>query len=308
MSGYDLAYLALVAADLKAAEGFFGGALGLHRTDLALGDRTVPMFAVGRSALALFAPDDPFLDEAAAPGVHHMALVSGDPEATAKAHGLKVLALDDGPDGARQALIDPTATCGVRTRFSEPVEYESGPNGPVERIDHLGIASADNVAAIRVFCDNLGCALESQQTDLEVRNTVETFTSDKYGVVHHTRPAEIVGGLRDAFITVGDCELEFLQDFDPNLKPRELHADRPGNTKGDQSAIARYVERRGPGLHHLGLKTPDIDALLPKLADAGYRMIDTVGRPGGRASLIGFVHPSSFGGGLVVHFVEREEV
>jgi hypothetical protein len=235
-----------------------------------------------------------------------MALVSGDPEAAA--HGLPVVDTMEGPGGARQALIDPAATCGVRTRFSEPIEYESGPEGPVERIDHLGIASADNEAAIRVFCDNLGCPLESQQTDLEIRTVVESFTSDKYGVVRHERPEEIVGGLRDAFITIGDCELEFLEDFDPNLKPREIRADQAGNTKGDQSAIARYVERRGPGLHHLGLKTPDINALLPKLADAGYRMIDTVGRPGGRASLIGFVHPSSFGGGLVVHFVEREEV
>ncbi|MDP6391180.1 MAG: VOC family protein [Alphaproteobacteria bacterium] len=306
MSGYDLAYLALVVADMQAAEGFFGDALNLKRTDLRIVDRTIPMFGVGKSALALFAPDDPFLDEAAAPGVHHMALVSGDPEAAA--HGLPVVDTMEGPGGARQALIDPAATCGVRTRFSEPIEYESGPEGPVERIDHLGIASADNEAAIRVFCDNLGCPLESQQTDLEIRTVVESFTSDKYGVVRHERPEEIVGGLRDAFITIGDCELEFLEDFDPNLKPREIRADQAGNTKGDQSAIARYVERRGPGLHHLGLKTPDINALLPKLADAGYRMIDTVGRPGGRASLIGFVHPSSFGGGLVVHFVEREEV
>jgi methylmalonyl-CoA/ethylmalonyl-CoA epimerase len=87
-----------------------------------------------------------------------------------------------------------------------------------------------------------------------------------------------------------------------------LSAARPGeetgNTKGDQSAIAKFVARRGPGLAHVAFATKDFDALLPKLADEGWRMIGVVGRPGGRGSRIDFVHPSNFGGGLVIHFVE----
>ena len=80
----------------------------------------------------------------------------------------------------------------------------------------------------------------------------------------------------------------------------------PGNTRGDKGAIARYIERRGPGLHHLALKTPDIDATLARLYGAGHRMIDHTGRPGSRRARIGFIHPASLGG-LLLHFVERDD-
>jgi methylmalonyl-CoA/ethylmalonyl-CoA epimerase len=82
--------------------------------------------------------------------------------------------------------------------------------------------------------------------------------------------------------------------------------EEEGNTKGDQSAIAKFVARRGPGLAHVAFATRDIDTTLPKLAKDGWRMIDVEGRPGGRGSLIGFVHPSNFGGGLLMHFVEPQ--
>ena len=43
-----------------------------------------------------------------------------------------------------------------------------------------------------------------------------------------------------------------------------------------------------------------------KSSEDGWRMIDLEGRPGGRGSLIGFVHPSNFGGGLLIHFTEPQ--
>lgn len=315
MAGYDMAYVALVAREADAAAAFFGETIGLQRTDMtaggnAAGGRTVPVFGVGRSAVAVFAPDHPFLDAPARPGVHHMALAAEDPAGAAARHDLPAIEPErvEGLGGAAQVLIDPKATCGIRTRFCAPLNVPVAGGAPVERIDHLGIASAGNDEGIRVFSDNLGCAIESTQTDLEIQMTVESFTSDKYPAVHHSRPSWVVGGLRDVFITIGDCELEFLQDYDPNMAPAETRHDQAGNTKGDQSAIARYVSKFGPGLHHIAFKTGDIGALLPRLRDAGYRMLDVAGRPGGRASLIGFVHPSNFGGGLVIHFVEREEL
>ncbi|MCG8544558.1 MAG: VOC family protein, partial [Alphaproteobacteria bacterium] len=72
-------------------------------------------------------------------------------------------------------------------------------------------------------------------------------------------------------------------------------------------AIARFVARRGAGLHHVALKTPDIDGLLASLDAAGLRMIDRIGRPGSRRARIGFVHPASLGG-VLMHFVERTEL
>jgi methylmalonyl-CoA epimerase len=210
-----------------------------------------------------------------------------------------------GPDGKRFVTIEPKETVGIRTRFIEPLDIPSA-GGPAYKIDHLGIATDDNDTTVRVFTDNLGCPIDSTQTDVEVRNVTESFISDKYGAIYHSRPPEILGGLRDVFITIGDCELELLMDYDTDMKPKERLGEEEGNTKGDQSAIAKFVARRGPGLAHVAFATRDIDTTLPKLAKDGWRMIDVEGRPGGRGSLIGFVHPSNFGGGLLMHFVEPQ--
>ncbi|HEX4366855.1 MAG TPA: VOC family protein, partial [Rhodopila sp.] len=176
----------------------------------------------------------------------------------------------------------------------------------IERIDHLGIASADNQAAVAVFNRRMGLPVESQQTDVEVETAVESFTSDKYGVVYHARAPRAVGGLRVAFLTAGDCELEFLQNFDPSHGAVSEHG-AAGTTRQDQGAITRFVATHGAGLHHVALKTPDIDAALAALERAGTRMIDRVGRPGSRRARIGFVHPASFGG-VLFHMVQRDPI
>ena len=134
---------------------------------------------------------------------------------------------------------------------------------------------------------------------------VETFTSDKYGVAYRPKSAELVGGVRVAFVTIGDCELEFLQNLNPQTT-RTVESG-PGSTRQDQNVISRFIQSRGPGLHHLALKVRDIDGQLGKLESAGYTMIDTAGRPGSRLAQIGFIHPASLGG-LLIHLVEREEV
>src|SRR3972149_2737261 len=112
-------------------------------------------------------------------------------------------------------LRPPSATVGATPSVSEPLALEPPRPGFVERIDHLGVASADNGAAVEAFVRRLGCPLESTQTDIEVRIAVERFTSDRYGVAYHARPPQPAGGARGACVTVGDCELEFLPEFDP---------------------------------------------------------------------------------------------
>ena len=305
MPGYEMNYLALAARDVEAACRFLGDSLGLARRDVPLEGRNIPFFGVGKSAVALFEPDDPYLEEPRFAGVHHMALETDDPAATAAKHGLTVTDEGVGPDGKKFVTVEPKETVGIRTRFIEPLEIPSV-DSPAYKIDHLGIATDDNDATVRVFTDNLGCPIDSTQTDVEIRHVTESFISDKYGAIYHSRPPEILGGLRDVFINIGDCELELLMDYDPDLTPKDQLGEEKGNTKGDQSAIAKFVARRGPGLAHVAFTTRDIDAILPKLADDGWRMIDLEGRPGGRGSLIGFVHPSNFGGGLLMHFVEPQ--
>ena len=91
--------------------------------------------------------------------------------------------------------------------------------------------------------------------------------------------------------------------FDPGQDGAVNHG-RAGSTRQDQGAIARFVASRGRGLHHLALKTSDIDALLARLAAAGRPLIDVRGRPGSRRARIGFLHPRALGG-VLLHFVER---
>ncbi|MER3481317.1 MAG: methylmalonyl-CoA epimerase [Meiothermus sp.] len=71
-----------------------------------------------------------------------------------------------------------------------------------------------------------------------------------------------------------------------------------------ESAIAKFIERRGPGLHHLAFATPDIRAELAKLAAEGAPLIDPSPRPGFGGHLVAFVHPQ-WSGGVLVELVEE---
>lgn len=308
MSGYDLSYVALATNDALGLAEMFGNTLGLEGERMAAPGGEVYVFTAGASAIAVFDKDHPLLDRPGETGVDHIALATDDPAKAAADHRLAAFANshEAGVGNRKQVRIDPTTTAGVRVRFAEPIDKPKATPGRVERIDHLGLASLDVSADEAIFATNLGCAVESRQTDMEVRTVVESFTSDKYGAVYHNRAPEPVGGLRVLFISVGDFEMEFLQEFDPNYD-RVVEANQAGTTKQDQSAIGRFVGRRGAGLHHLALKTPDIDEALGHLAARGHRVIDTIGRPGSRRARIGFVHPAALGG-VLLHFVERDEL
>ena len=304
----DLAYLALVVDDPQASAARFERDFGLPRCDFPCAASSVPMISVGATALALFAPDDPFLGPNPKKGVHHLGLSATDPEAAARASGVPVAGqVSKGIDGRAQLSLAPEATSGVRVRFTEPFGLAAGHSDMVERIDHIGVASSDNRAARATFIDQLACVYESGQTDSEVETISENFTSDTHRYIFHTRPSRLVGSMRVTFITVGDCELEFLQDLTADVSADAARHDAAGDTRADRSAIARHIAARGAGLHHLALKTPDIDATLARLGESGYRLIDTVGRPGSRRARIGFLHPSALGG-VLVHFVERQEI
>lgn len=67
---------------------------------------------------------------------------------------------------------------------------------------------------------------------------------------------------------------------------------------GEGSPLHRFLERRGPGLHHVAYRVPDLAAALRRLSDDGAQLIDTSPRPGARGHLVAFVHPKSAGGVL----------
>ena len=312
MISRQLAYAALVVKDVEATARVLGEVLGLRRSPLPVGenDATAPVFSVGESALALFAVGDPFVDGWKRPGVHHIALEVEDLAgalARVREAGVPLARQEPakGLGGRHNALLDPQATGGALIRLTEPLELAPSPAGMVERIDHIGIATATIESDRETLVRKLGQPLESTQTDSEVLIPVESFTSDKYGMVQKAREPVIIGSLRVIFVTVGDTELEILQGYD---KSQNIHVEQgaAGNTRNDYAAIVGYVNRHGAGHHHIALKVKDINACLSYLKGAGLRLIDLEGRPGSRRALIGFGHPASLGG-VLLHLVERPD-
>ena len=83
------------------------------------------------------------------------------------------------------------------------------------------------------------------------------------------------------FVPVGQSSLELLEATAP------------------ESPIARFIEKRGPGLHHITLRVDDIRAALAQLKARGARLIDNEPRPGAEGALVAFIHPSSAQGVLI---------
>ena len=302
-----LSHVVLASRDLAATEAVLA-TLGLPRHEIAAPDGNgVAAYPVGDTVLVVAPLGHAAIDGRDKPGVDHIAFRAADPAADGAALaqlGIETIGeVTAGFENLPQIALASASLAGVRTRLSVPLALPASSAGPIERIDHIGIASADNAAAVHAFCGRLGLRLESQQTDMEVAMAVESFTSDKYGVVYHTRAPVPVGGLRVSFITAGDCELEFLQNFDSN-QDASLERGAAGNTRQDQGAITRFVATRGPGLHHIAFKATDIDATLAALRQAGIALIDGVGRPGSRRARIGFLHPSG-AGSILFHLVQR---
>lgn len=178
-----------------------------------------------------------------------------------------------------------------------PDPRPASPDGNVLRVDHVGVASADNTAAERLWCDLLGLDVESRQTDTETLLRVEQFTSDTYSVRVATSQVGQTG-LRVLFVSLGETDLELLQD----LSAAGGEGERSSSTASDTSAISRYIQRSGPGLHHLALRVNDIDDALLRAKRAGATPLDERGRPGSRRAQIAFLDPRSTAR-ILFHFV-----
>ena len=88
-------------------------------------------------------------------------------------------------------------------------------------------------------------------------------------------------GVRVAFLRTGAVRIELLE----SLRPDGL--------------IARFVERRGEGLHHVAFSVQDIRAEMNRLQERGLEMVDAEPRPGAHGRLVAFVHPRSAHGVLL---------
>ncbi len=68
---------------------------------------------------------------------------------------------------------------------------------------------------------------------------------------------------------------------------------------GPDTAVGRFLEKRGPALHHIAYRVPDLTETLARLKRNGFELIDEAPRPGARGHQVAFLHPRSTGGILV---------
>jgi methylmalonyl-CoA epimerase len=89
------------------------------------------------------------------------------------------------------------------------------------------------------------------------------------------------GSLRVMFVHVGPVTFELLEP------------------KAADHTVARFLEKRGEGLHHVSLATTDLDGALARCRAAGVAPIDAAGRPGAHGTSVAFLHPKSLAGVLI---------
>ncbi|HEY3044428.1 MAG TPA: methylmalonyl-CoA epimerase [Vicinamibacterales bacterium] len=133
-------------------------------------------------------------------------------------------------------------------------------------LDHIGIAVKDLDAALQFYRDALGLEVERPE-DVPSQQVRAHFVP--------------VGQSSDRGAGAPGVSLELLLATSPD------------------SPIAKFIEKRGPGLHHITLRVDDIRATLAQLKARGVKLVDNEPRPGAEGALVAFIHPSSAQGVLI---------
>ena len=134
------------------------------------------------------------------------------------------------------------------------------PPGTAGYIDHVGIAVEDLNAGIRLYRDLLGLELERIE-EVPSENILVAFLKlDRQGSPGH---------------------VELLAPL------------------SDEGNIARFLAKRGPGLHHLAVAARNVDQVLAACRAAGLDLLDDQPRPGAGGKAIAFLHPRAAGGVLI---------
>jgi methylmalonyl-CoA/ethylmalonyl-CoA epimerase len=138
----------------------------------------------------------------------------------------------------------------------------------VTAVDHVGIAVPDLDVAIKWYHDHLGMIVLHEEVN------------DDQGI------REAMLSVRGA--PVGSAQVQLMAPLD------------------ETSTIAKFIEKRGPGIQQIAYRTSDIDALSERLRADGVRLIYDAPRRGTSNSRINFIHPKD-AGGVLVELVEPAE-
>ncbi len=128
--------------------------------------------------------------------------------------------------------------------------------------------------------DHIGVAVNSNAEG-------KAFWSDVLGLPFEGEETVETQKVKTAFFPVGQSEVELLES---------TAADGP---------VAKYIEKKGQGVHHVALRVADIDQALAELKEKGVALIDEIPRYGAGGARIAFVHPKATGG-VLVELCQRE--
>jgi methylmalonyl-CoA epimerase len=122
--------------------------------------------------------------------------------------------------------------------------------------------------------DHIGIATRSIEEGLSVWR-------DALGLEVHSTEEVTEQGVKVCMLAVGDTHVELLEPLGPD------------------TSVGKFIDKRGPGMHHIAIEVKDIRASLAELKNKGARLIDETPRVGAGGCLVAFVHPSSINGVLL---------
>ncbi len=125
-----------------------------------------------------------------------------------------------------------------------------------------------------VVVDHIGIAVKNIDESLK-------FWEGALGIECHGRETVDEQKVTTAFLPIKDTEIELLEATSPD------------------STVAKFIEAKGEGIHHLAIRVDDLEAALAEMKAKGFRLIDEKPRKGAGGALIAFVHPKSTGGILL---------
>ena len=94
-------------------------------------------------------------------------------------------------------------------------------------------------------------------------------------------------GVRTAFLSAGDANIELLEPIGPG------------------SMVAKFIDKRGEGIHHICFRVDDIKAHIGRLKAQGYRLINETPVPGAHGCRVAFLHPAA-GNGVLIELSEKQ--
>jgi methylmalonyl-CoA/ethylmalonyl-CoA epimerase len=121
--------------------------------------------------------------------------------------------------------------------------------------------------------DHIGVAVEDLDAAIQLYK-------GPFGMPEQHRETVEEQGVEAVLLEIGEGHIELLSPLGP------------------ETAVGRFLEKNGPGMHHVAYQTDDIDSALQSARSAGLRLIDEQPRTGIRGSRVAFVHPKSTGGVL----------